>query len=378
MSAASGCSFTAAIPSSHLSRRRALPATSAVNDDDGPPPLTIDSSDDDSDGDSDDDCDSTASPLASPSSLPHPALRPGWFAGILYPASSTASPLPACFDRLTPVPPPPPAFGSLVSLLPRPPTPLCHWNFWPLHPPHQHLPLCPASTIPSRSVRLLPRLCFPFPRDFLLPSAVLRRLSLPPPSQLPARIPLFYSRPPIGAHPSMWPCRTGTGSLLTLARPRRSLPPPTSRPSLPFDFGFGTTAGGSSTAGSIFFVRSSTLHLVRLFPGPTSLHSPLPSWPAHPGLSSSAGLLGPVSLPCNGPPNLICPHAPLLASSPNSLAALVLLSAVSGSSSPSPFSPTSTSSISVDSFLHQLQFPQPLSVAILEVRDAFLSSMSAR
>ena len=37
-------------------------------------------------------------------------------------------------------------------------------------PPHQHLPLYPASAIPSRSVRLLPRLYFPFPRDFSLPS----------------------------------------------------------------------------------------------------------------------------------------------------------------------------------------------------------------
>ena len=92
-----------------------------------------------------------------------------------------------------------------------------------------------------------------------------------------------------------------------------------------------------------------------------------------PGLNSPPGLFVPVPLPCNGPPNLICPPAPLPASSPNSLAASALLSTIPGSSGPSLFSPTSTSSFSVDSFHHRLPFPQPLSVAILVERDVFSS-----
>ena len=58
-------------------------------------------------------------------------------------------------------------------------------------PPHQHLPLYPASAIPSRSVRLLPRLYFPFPRDFSLPSAASGRLSLPLPPNFLLAFPCF-------------------------------------------------------------------------------------------------------------------------------------------------------------------------------------------
>ena len=191
VSATSGCSFTAALPSSRFSRRRTLPATSADDDNDAPP-LTIDSSDDDSDGDRNDDRDSsTTSPLASPSSSPPPCPPPG-----LVPLSPAVS----CIL--------PPAPSSLL---------------WP---PHS----CPLLRLPSLAplVSLLP-----IPRPRLRPLSCLLRivsgisgpstlpistsLSVPPPPSLPAP----FGSSPDSASPSL-------GTSHSLLRLRDGSPSPLS------------------------------------------------------------------------------------------------------------------------------------------------------
>ena len=104
---------------------------------------------------------------------------------------------------------------------------------------------------------------------------------------------------------------------------------------------------------------------------PCSLPQPLPSPPSSVPRASTLPLVFLFRSPY--PVTVLHPPAPLPASSPNSLAASALLYTGPGSSGLSPFSPTSTPSISIDSFLHQFSFPQLLSVATLEERDAFSS-----
>ena len=140
-------------------------------------------------------------------------------------------------------------------------------------PPPQFLPVLPALAVsllppPSPPVFGSPGLAASVSASVLfrtLSALSLEFLAYSPSSSAP----LSLSVPPTPSLPSPLGCS------LILARPRRSLPPPNSRPSLPFDFGFGTTTGASSVAGSTFFVRSSTLYLLRLFPAPPSLHPPL-------------------------------------------------------------------------------------------------------
>ena len=200
---------------------------------------------------------------------PHPALRPACF-GRLTPAPSYASrlclPWSRCFRvRLRSLSRP----FRLVSGISGPFT----------------LPISTSLSVPPPPFLPAP---FGFSPDSASPSlwtshSLLRLRGGSPSPSLPtscSHSPALLSashRCSLTSNPSMRPCRTCTGFSLTLTSPRRSLHPPTLRPSLPSDFGFATTAGGSSTTGSTFFVRSSTLHLVRLFPGPPSLHPPLPS-----------------------------------------------------------------------------------------------------
>ncbi len=265
-SAVSGCS-SAALSSSRLSQRRAVPAATSADDHSLSTRARRRQR-----RDSDNDCDSTtALPLVS---LPLPCL-------VL---------CPLCFPRY---PTPGHLFVISSSCLLWPfysCSVLCFPALASLHP----LPTPPSSSpsvfAPNIGTRLPPRPASPsfFSCSFRpLPSD-----SVPPPaaSHLLLRLPAL---PTTCSHSfaslvvshwnsrtsnlSTWPCRNGTGSSPTLARPRCSSPLPTLTTPLPFGVGFGTTTVGLSTAGLNLVVYSSTLHLTSLPPAtPPPLDRPGP------------------------------------------------------------------------------------------------------
>ena len=134
-----------------------------------------------------------------------------------------------------------------------------------------HLPLRLQSAYPLLALRTLHTLsASPFGCAVaLLPLALPTCCSYSPAF---TSVSLRYS---LTSNPSTWPGRIGTVSSLTLARPRHSSPQLTSTLSMPSDFRFGTATARLSTAGSVFFVRSSTPSRSMPLHPPYHLHLPL-------------------------------------------------------------------------------------------------------